>query len=141
VGATTTSYVDDGLATSVLPAVAAMEVFHDQPIALIAGGHDRGVDYHALAMTIATRVEPTLLLTMGDAGQRIGDLVGELNPVLEQASFATMDEAVSRAQTFLAGGGVVLLSPGAPSFDRYKNWEERSIDFTRAVQARRGPAF
>jgi len=73
---------------------------------------------------------------VGDAGQRIGDLVGELNPVLEQASFATMDEAVSRAQTFLAGGGVVLLSPGAPSFDRYKNWEERSHDFTRAVRAR-----
>jgi UDP-N-acetylmuramoylalanine--D-glutamate ligase len=74
-----------------------------------------------------------MLLTMGDAGRRIGDLVRRLNPVLEQSDFATMDEAVRRARTFLAGGGVVLLSPGAPSFDRYRNWEERSIDFTRAV--------
>jgi len=135
-GAATISYVDDGLATSVLPAVAAMEVFADQPIALIAGGHDRGVDYHALAMTIATRAQPTMLLTMGDAGQRIANLVRELNPVLEQSGFVTMDEAVRRARAFLAGGGVVLLSPGAPSFDRYRNWEERSIDFTRAVHER-----
>lgn len=129
-------YVDDGLATSVLPAVAAMEVFAGEPIALIAGGHDRGVDYHALAMTIATRPHPTMLLTMGDAGQRIAELVRALNPVLEQSGFETMDEAVRRSRVFLAGGGVVLLSPGAPSFDRYQNWEERSIDFTRAVQER-----
>jgi len=133
---TTVRYVDDGLATSVLPAVAAMEVFAREPIALIAGGHDRGVDYDALAMTIATRAQPTMLLTMGDAGRRIGDLVRRLNPVLEQSDFATMDEAVRRARTFLAGGGVVLLSPGAPSFDRYRNWEERSVDFTRAVNER-----
>ena len=37
---------------------------------------------------------------------------------------------------FLTDGGVMLLSPGAPSFDRYKNWEERSHDFSRAVLER-----
>jgi UDP-N-acetylmuramoylalanine-D-glutamate ligase len=40
------------------------------------------------------------------------------------------------ARGFLTEGGVVVLSPGAPSFDRYKNWEERSHDFTRAVHER-----
>jgi UDP-N-acetylmuramoylalanine-D-glutamate ligase len=28
----------------------------------------------------------------------------------------------------------VLLSPAAPSFDRYHNWEERSDDFTKVVR-------
>jgi len=30
--------------------------------------------------------------------------------------------------------GVVLLSPAAPSFDAYKNWQERSDDFERSVR-------
>jgi UDP-N-acetylmuramoyl-L-alanine---L-glutamate ligase len=131
-------YVDDGLATSVLPAVAALEVFALEPIALIAGGYDRGVDYQPLASVIAARTQPTLLLTMGNAGERISELVAELNPTLVQSPFATMDEAVQLAHHFVSDGGVVLLSPGAPSFDRYKNWEERSHDFTRAVLERTG---
>jgi UDP-N-acetylmuramoylalanine--D-glutamate ligase len=129
-------YVDDGLATSVLPAVAALEVFASEPIVLIAGGFDRGVDYYELAVAIATRQQPTMLLTMGDAGERIGELVRKLNPQLAQSTFDTMDVAVQRGRSFLSGGGVVLLSPGAPSFDRYVNWEQRSSDFTRAVNER-----
>ena len=129
-------YVDDGLATSVLPAVAALDVFALEPIVLIAGGYDRGVDYHPLATAIATRLAPTMLLIMGAAGERIGEMVRELNPTLKQSPFESMDEAVQLGRTFLERGGVVLLSPGAPSFDRYKNWEERSHDFTRAVQQR-----
>jgi UDP-N-acetylmuramoylalanine--D-glutamate ligase len=73
---------------------------------------------------------------MGAAGERIGEMVRDLNPTLKQSPFESMDEAVQLGRTFLERGGVVLLSPGAPSFDRYKNWEERSDDFTRAVQQR-----
>jgi UDP-N-acetylmuramoylalanine--D-glutamate ligase len=77
-----------------------------------------------------------MLLTMGEAGARIGELVRALNPALAQSPFDSMDDAVHLGRTFLVRGGIVLLSPGAPSFDRYKNWEERSHDFTRAVQQR-----
>ncbi|MGA2295056.1 MAG: UDP-N-acetylmuramoyl-L-alanine--D-glutamate ligase [Acidimicrobiales bacterium] len=136
VGPHTLRFVDDGLATSVLPAVAALEVFTPEPVALIAGGYDRGVDYQALARAIASRTQPTMLLTMGDAGARIAELVHQLSPQLVQSTFSSMDEALVKARGFLSGGGVILLSPGAPSFDRYKNWEERSHDFTRAVRAR-----
>ncbi len=129
-------YVDDGLATSVLPAVAALDVFALEQLVLVAGGFDRGVEYNALATAIATRVQPTMLLTMGDAGTRIAELVRALDPALAQATFDSMDEAVAAGRRFLAQGGVLLLSPGAPSFDRYKNWEERSQDFTRAVHER-----
>ena len=44
-----------------------------------------------------------------------------------------MREAVNEARRALGDGGVILLSPGAPSFDQYKNWEERSEDFTTIV--------
>src|ERR1039457_6911726 len=63
-------------------------------------------------------------------------LIGSVGIALAQATFDSMDEAVAAGRRFLAHGGVLLLSPGAPSFDRYKNWEERSQDFTRAVHER-----
>ena len=46
---------------------------------------------------------------------------------------ATMRDAVSEARGALGDHGIVMLSPGAPSFDFYKNWEERSEDFTAIV--------
>ena len=127
-------YVDDGLATSALPTVAALEVFADEPVALIAGGFDRGVDYTPIGEAISARQSPTVLITMGDAGRRIGEAVAQKSPEIAQIAVSSMRDAVLRARAALRNGGVVLLSPGAPSFDRYKNWEERSEDFTAIVR-------
>jgi UDP-N-acetylmuramoylalanine-D-glutamate ligase len=33
--------------------------------------------------------------------------------------------------------GVVLLSPAAPSFGRYRNYEERAADFVRSMESLR----
>ena len=126
-------FVDDGLATSVLPAVAALDVFKDDSLALLIGGFDRGVDYVPLAQAIATRTRPTMLLSMGPAGKRIVEETLKINSEIAHTSFELMDEALIAGTEFLGTSGVVLLSPGAPSFDRYLNWEERSSDFSRAV--------
>jgi len=126
-------YVDDGLATSALPVIAALDVFFDEPVALIAGGFDRGVDYAELAEALASRRHATVLITMGNAGQRIGDEARRRSRGIDQIPVSTMREAVNEARRALGDGGVILLSPGAPSFDQYKNWEERSEDFTTIV--------
>jgi UDP-N-acetylmuramoylalanine--D-glutamate ligase len=134
-GATQVRYVDDGLATSVLPAVAALEVFADEPVALIAGGFDRGVEYGELAEALVARRQPTTLITSGNAGLRLSDEVRSRDKELVQHSADSMLEAVELARSALEDGGVVLLSPAAPSFDRYRNWEERSEDFTQIVRS------
>ena len=130
-------YVDDGLATSVTPVVAALDVFGDDAVALLAGGFDRGVDYAPLAETLARRGRPTRVVTMGPAGERIAAAVRAGAPTVDVVDAASMPDAVALASDFVAPtGGVVLLSPGAPSFDRYRDWEERSEDFIRAVRSR-----
>jgi UDP-N-acetylmuramoylalanine--D-glutamate ligase len=129
----TRRYVDDGLATSALPVVAALDVFADEPVALIAGGFDRGVDYSSLAEAVASRRAATTLIIIGNAGQRIGDGVRQRSRGIHQIAVSSMREAVIEARRALSEGGVILLSPGAPSFDQYKNWEERSEDFTNIV--------
>jgi UDP-N-acetylmuramoyl-L-alanine---L-glutamate ligase len=111
-----------------------LEVFADEPVALIAGGFDRGVEYGELAEALVSRAQPTILITSGNAGLRISDEVRRRRQDLVQHSADSMIEAVEIARAALEHGGVVLLSPAAPSFDRYRNWEERSEDFTRVVR-------
>jgi UDP-N-acetylmuramoylalanine--D-glutamate ligase len=135
INGSTLRYVDDGLATSVLPALAALEVFRDEPVALIAGGFDRGVDYAELADAICARVPLTTLITIGNAGLRISAEVRRRRASLTQRTASTMREAVQLARASIDISGVVLLSPAAPSFDLYHNWEERSADFTRIVRS------
>jgi UDP-N-acetylmuramoyl-L-alanine---L-glutamate ligase len=132
-GNATRRFVDDGLATSVLPVIAALGVFSDEPIALIAGGYDRGVEYAPLAEAIAARTRLTVLITMGEAGQRISEAVTRRSSDIPQIRVTSMRAAVTEARSALSDGGVVLLSPAAPSFDQYKNWKERSDDFTAIV--------
>jgi UDP-N-acetylmuramoylalanine--D-glutamate ligase len=119
----------------VLPTLAALEVFDDTPLALIAGGFDRGVDYAELAEVLVARRLPTTLITMGNAGDRLSDEVRQRRPDFTQHLASSMREAVEVARTSLDAEGVVLLSPAAPSFDRYHNWEELSDDFSAIVHS------
>ena len=71
-------FVDDGLATNVLPTIAALEAFADRPVALVAGGFDRGIDYGPLAAALWAREAPTRLLAIPDSGRRILEAVEEV---------------------------------------------------------------
>ena len=129
-------YVDDGLATAPLPTVAALEVFADDDLALLVGGFDRGVDYGPLVDALAARTRPTSVIAMGLAGARIAAQVAARATDVAVFEATSMGEAVSLARTRLPRGGVVVLSPAAPSFDRYRNWLERSEDFAAHVRSR-----
>ncbi len=65
------TFVDDSLSTNVLPTLAALDAFPGRRVALIAGGHDRGIDYRPLAAGLAAREVPTLVLAVPDSGPRI----------------------------------------------------------------------
>jgi UDP-N-acetylmuramoylalanine--D-glutamate ligase len=134
-------FVDDSLSTNVLPARAALLAYADRPVALLVGGHDRGVDYGPLGAAIARRSQPTLVVTMPDNGPRIGAAVRETSGTrVTVTDVPTLEDAVGTAHTWVesAGGGVVLLSPAAPSFGRFADYRERAAAFAAAV-ARFGP--
>ncbi len=128
-------YVDDGLATSALPVMAALEVFDGDAVAIIVGGFDRGVDYAPLARALAERRRLTVVVAMGAAGDRIEQELRDVHADVSIRSASSMREGVALARSSLPSGGVVLFSPGAPSFDHYLNWEQRSDDFVAEARS------
>ena len=132
-------FVDDSLSTNVLPAEAALRAFGERPVALLVGGHDRGVDYAPLGRSIAGRTAPTLVITMPDNGPRIGAAVRAASSgAVEVIDATSLEAAVETAFAWARSGTVVLLSPAAPSFGRFADYRERSAAFAAAA-ARCGP--
>lgn len=125
-------YVDDSLSTNVLPTIAATDVFADRPLALIAGGFDRDIDYAPLAEHLAARSQASMVFTVPDSGDRI------LREVLSRGGAGVacrdIDEAVFMASRWAQPGAVVLLSPAAASFGRYSSYKQRGEAFRAAVE-------
>jgi UDP-N-acetylmuramoylalanine--D-glutamate ligase len=118
----------------VLPAQAALRAYGGRSVALLVGGHDRGVDYTPLGRTIAQRSSPTLVVTMPDNGPRIGQAVRDATDGrVEVIDADDLDAAVEAAARWAEAGGVVLLSPAAPSFGLFADYRERSAAFARAA--------
>ena len=133
------TFVDDSLSTNVLPTHAAMDSFPGRRVALIAGGHDRGIDYQPLAAGLAARDAPTLVLAVPDSGPRIQAAIEAAGPAkVDVVACAGLDAAVERGFGWAAPDGVVLLSPAAPSFGRFRNYAERGEAFARAMRACQG---
>lgn len=124
------AYVNDSISTTPHASLAALDLFAGRRVVILVGGHDRGVDWSAFADAMHARA-PLAIVTMGANGPRIFDL---LAPIAARSGFSlnaagTLDEAVRIAQARLAGDGVVLLSPGAPSFGAYRDYTERGRHF------------
>jgi UDP-N-acetylmuramoyl-L-alanine---L-glutamate ligase len=134
------SFVDDSLSTNVLPTLAALDAFPDRRIALIVGGHDRGIDYAPLAAGVLARDAPTYALTLPDSGPRIRAQF-EAAAVPAASGFAgvtdcpDLDAAVAAGFRWAQPDGIVLLSPAAPSFGVFKDYRDRGDAFTRAARA------
>jgi UDP-N-acetylmuramoyl-L-alanine---L-glutamate ligase len=135
------TFVDDSLSTNVLPTLAALEAFEGRRVALIVGGHDRGIDYAPLAAGLVARAWPTLALTIPESGPRIHAQLEQAASTHKSRAFAgardcpDLEAAVAAGFGWAQPDGVVLLSPAAPSFGRFRDYRDRSDAFAHAVQA------
>ncbi|GIJ23793.1 UDP-N-acetylmuramoyl-L-alanine--D-glutamate ligase [Micromonospora lutea] len=125
------TFVDDTLATSPYAAIHAIDAYDGRPLTVIVGGNDRGVDYTPLREHLAER--ELTVIGIPDSGARIVEALDGL-PKVRTELVDDLAAAVQLARQVTPAGGVVLLSPAAPSYGRFRNFEHRSEVFAEAIR-------
>ena len=127
-------WVDDSLATAPEAVIAALETYPKSSVTLILGGADRGLAFDPLLSYLSRRPPsaPVEVIAVGPAGAR---WLAEGGPNTRLApNFAA---AMGWVRTEPGGSDIVLLSPGAPSFDEFTSFVGRSAAFRSAASSRR----
>ncbi|HEV3096735.1 MAG TPA: UDP-N-acetylmuramoyl-L-alanine--D-glutamate ligase [Candidatus Dormibacteraeota bacterium] len=127
-------WYNDSKATNPDSTYKALAAF-SEPIVLIAGGRNKGIDLEPLAQAIASRVEA--LVTIGETGEELARRVREAG--LQHVQRATdLTDAVRKAAALARPGSVVLLSPAFTSYDMFRDYEDRGRRFKSTVLAELG---
>jgi UDP-N-acetylmuramoylalanine--D-glutamate ligase len=127
-------WYNDSKATNPDSTYKALAAF-SEPIVLIAGGRNKGIDVAPLAAAIAQRVRG--LVAMGETGGELAQRVRAAG--LDRVEQATdLIDAVRKAAALAPPGSVVLLSPAFTSYDMFRDYEDRGRRFKETVLAEVG---
>ncbi|MBU4128585.1 UDP-N-acetylmuramoyl-L-alanine--D-glutamate ligase [bacterium] len=121
-------FVNDSKATNVSSVMKSLASF-TEPIILIAGGRDKGLDYSPLRPLVEKRVKALILL--GEAKEKIAQALSSCKRIKMAED---MKEAVDIAFGLAEEGEIVLLSPACSSYDMFKDFEERGEVFKKAIR-------
>lgn len=127
-------WIDDTLATtgeSVAAALRAMDP--EDHIALIVGGMDRQLNYDQLDDYLRSGARRVSLIQSPTNGTAIGSGFAREHPARTHP-VDSLDAAV-RTAAALPDVEVVLLSPGAASYDLFSNYEAKASAYCRFIDA------
>ncbi|MDR9452333.1 MAG: UDP-N-acetylmuramoyl-L-alanine--D-glutamate ligase [Wenzhouxiangella sp.] len=135
------TWINDSIATTPHATRAALESLVDRDVVLIVGGHDRGGDWSVVIDHL--KAHPIqAVVALPDSGEAITKTLIEAGAVAAErcVQAADMRQAISHADAWVkaldeSSQAVVLLSPGAPSFGHYQDFEDRGRQFGDAVKA------
>jgi UDP-N-acetylmuramoylalanine--D-glutamate ligase len=122
------SYYNDSKGTNVGAVLAALDGF-PEPVVLIAGGKDKGVDFRPLRAALGRKARAVVLL--GEARDRMARELAGAAPITVAGTLA---QAVRAAADAARKGDAVVFSPACSSFDMFRNFEERGEAFRKAVE-------
>lgn len=131
-------WVNDSISTNPNATIEALNALGDRVTSLILGGKDRGFDYSALAYRIAQSQIKNIIL-LGETAPRIHEA---LTKALYQGKISRVKDLYEGVSTIKQDvlpttpyslSPLVLLSPASPSFDQFKNFEERGEMFKRYI--------
>ena len=119
-------YYDDAIATIPEATINCIEALKDVDT-LIFGGLDRGIDYDIL-INYFNKCDVVNFIAMPDTGYKIADKIVNKNVFKVE----TLEEAVKIAKE--VSKKICLLSPAAPSYNAFKNFEEKGNIFKELVK-------
>ncbi len=128
-------FVNDSKATNVdavekaLLAMPQSDNARQPNVWLLAGGKDKGFDYHDLGPVLSERVKGAFLF--GETREKIRSAWSLFTPCTVAENLL---EAFSAATQRAIPGDVILLSPACSSFDQFRNYQQRGEVFRQAVK-------
>ncbi len=121
-------FINDSKATNVNSTWYALESMN-RPVIWIVGGLDKGNDYSCLKPLVKSKVKAIVCLGLDNS--KIFEEFGNMVPIITETNSAK--EAVETSYNLGVLDDIVLLSPACASFDLFKNFEDRGMQFKRAV--------
>jgi UDP-N-acetylmuramoylalanine--D-glutamate ligase len=125
-------FIDDCIATVPAATLAALDSLPECRT-LIFGGQDRGIDYEPFCKALSQSKLRTLI-ALPDTGHSIAARISEICDNIKIITAANMDAAVDAAFFHTKPGESCLLSPAAPSYNVYRDFEEKSGHFQALVR-------
>lgn len=132
-------FFNDSLATVPEAVIVGLDAFKDKIGALILGGQKiKGIDFSGLARTIIRHKIKNLIL-FPETGKEIYQEIKKQNSKFNSKFFFvdSMKDAVKIVYQNTRSNKICLLSPGAPSFNLFKDYRHRGNLFKRYVRGLR----
>ena len=112
--------------------IAALKTCDLSKTTLLIGGYDRGHDWHDFVKQISQN-QPNVLIVSGANSALICEIISKKN----RMNFYKEDnlkKAIALAKRKTQNNGLILLSPGAPSFDQFENYIQRGEFFEKELR-------
>lgn len=126
------TYYNDAIATIPEATIYAIETLGNVDT-LIFGGMDRGIDYSNFIEYLA-KSNVKNLIAMKDSGYKIADKIKEIGTLNNVYYADDLKEAVKIAKENTKKGTICLMSPSAPSYNDFKNFEEKGTIYKELVR-------
>ncbi|MDP2807524.1 MAG: UDP-N-acetylmuramoyl-L-alanine--D-glutamate ligase [bacterium] len=122
-------YINNSMCTNSAAGVSSLRAFGEQMV-VIAGGKEKNVDLSDFLKEIAQKTVAAILI--GESKDRMErELSGLGMKNIHKAG--SMKEAVLQASALARPGQLVMLAPGAASFDMFDDFEDRGNQVKQAV--------
>lgn len=127
-------WVDDAISTTPESAIAALHALAGKVGTIILGGQDRGLDFTELSKEVVASSVTNVIL-FPDTGVRIRSSIESADPAkkISMHDARSMEEAVAIAKSVTKPGSVCLLSTASPSYNMFKNFEDKGDQFRKEI--------
>ncbi len=122
------TFVNDSIATNPEATRAAIAAYPRQKVSLVLGGYDRGQKYDGLVATLKNSTLSQVWF-LPDTGHRILREIGESKTPFACHKAISFEDMFTRLAADPDQFETLILSPGAPSYNQFKNFEQRGTTF------------
>ena len=124
-------YYDDNYSSAYPSLDVAISAFGNQKIVLIAGGKDRGLDLTRVKERLASAANLEKIILIGETKTKLAEKMPKGKCILADSLKTAVETAREIAEEKNA---YVIMSPGAPSFDMFKDFKDRGEKFQKLVK-------